>query len=309
MIGKKVKRAAEGNDPDVAGPGKATVAAKRLRSTVDHQRAEFLRRCRARVTPEAVGLSAGRNARTGGLRREDVAALSGVSISWYTWLEQGRDMRVSDEVLERIATTLQLSADERTYLFSLVQHRMPRAPADTELEAPPDVMRMLHSIAVPAIAMNLRWDILAWNSLNTVFYRDYGAMPASERNLLEILLLRPVSHMNTTQLEVAAQRLVARLRYDYSKHPDDPRFETLVRRLRANSPLFNRVWRMPDFTLRAYGVHAFTHARFGALSFEHTSYVPDGHLNVRVVICTPENPATKAAVAQVTAELAHPVRK
>jgi transcriptional regulator with XRE-family HTH domain len=308
MIGKKVKGAAEGG-LDVVSHEASSGTSKRLRSTVDHQRAEFLRRCRARVTPEDVGLSPGRNARTGGLRREDVAALSGVSISWYTWLEQGRDMRVSDEVLERIATTLRLSADERTYLFSLVQHRMPRAPADTELEAPPDVVRMLHSIAVPAIAMNLRWDILAWNSLNTIFYRDYGAMPASERNLLEILLLRQVSHMNTTQLEVAAQRLVARLRYDYSKHPDDSRFETLVRRLRASSPLFNRVWRMPDFTLRAYGVHAFTHARFGALSFEHTSYVPDGYPNVRVVICTPQDAETKAAVAQVTSELTHPVRK
>jgi transcriptional regulator with XRE-family HTH domain len=308
MIGKKVKRAAAG-DIDVAGTAAVTGASKRLRSTVDHQRAEFLRRCRARVTPEDVGLSPGRNARTGGLRREDVAALSGVSISWYTWLEQGRDMRVSDEVLERIATTLRLSDDERTYLFSLVQHRMPRAPADTELEAPPDVVRMLHAIAVPAIALNLRWDILAWNSLNTVFYRDYGAMPASERNLLEILLLRQVSHMNATQLEIAAQRLVARLRYDYSKHPDDPRFEALVRRLRSSSPLFNRVWRLPDFTLRAYGVHAFTHTRFGALSFEHTSYVPDGHPNVRVVICTPQDPATKAAVAKVSLELAHPVRQ
>src|SRR3954451_20321071 len=79
---------------------------KRLRSTVDNQRSEFLRLCRARIKPSDVGLPMARLTRSGGLRREDVAAISGVSASWYTWLEQGRDMRVSDDVLERLSETL-----------------------------------------------------------------------------------------------------------------------------------------------------------------------------------------------------------
>ncbi len=278
-------------------------APRRLRSQVDHQRSEFLRMCRARIKPEDVGLPTGQRARTGGLRREDVAALSGVSASWYTWLEQGRDIRVSDEVLERLSQTFRLTEDERTYLFSLVQHRMPRVLGEGQQEAPPDVARMLQSIGVPAIAMNLRWDVLAWNPLTAALYRDYGKLPVGERNLLEILLTRPVRHMTAAQLEATAQRLCARLRYDYSKYADDPKFEALVRRLSASSPLFNRVWRVPDFTLRAYGLHRFAHARYGALSFEHTSYVPDGHHNIRVVVCTPENVATRRAVAQASAEL------
>jgi hypothetical protein len=109
--------------------------------------------------------------------------------------------------------------------------------------------------------------------------------------------------MSAAQLEATAKRLCARLRYEYSKHPDDPKFEALVRRLSASSPLFNRIWRVPDFTLRAYGLHRFTHPRFGAMSFEHTSFVPDGHPNVRVVICTPESAASKRALAVAAAEL------
>jgi transcriptional regulator with XRE-family HTH domain len=303
MIGKK-------SEQPVAGGSSRTVAKhsgapKQLRSTVDHQRSEFLRMCRGRIKPEDAGLSVGRRTRTrtGGLRREDVAALSGVSVSWYTWLEQGRDIRVSDEVLERISHTFRLTEDERTYLFSLVQHRMPRVPAESHPESPADVLRMLEWVRVPAIAMNLRWDILAWNPLNTAIYRDYGAMPVEERNLLEILLTRPVRHLSASQMEDMAQRLCARLRYDYSRFPDDPKFEALIRRLSASSPLFNRVWRTTDFTLRAYGLHHFNHPRFGAVSFEHTSYVPDGHQSIRVVMCTPENAAAKRAVAQLTAEL------
>ncbi|MEJ1963882.1 MAG: helix-turn-helix domain-containing protein [Gammaproteobacteria bacterium] len=92
-----------------------------------------------------------------------VASLSGVSACWYAWLEQGRDMRVSDDVLERLCGTLKLSEDERVYLFSLVQHRAPRVRTDEEGEAPAEVVRLIESLPMPAIAMNLCWDVLAWN--------------------------------------------------------------------------------------------------------------------------------------------------
>jgi transcriptional regulator with XRE-family HTH domain len=277
---------------------------KRLRSAVDNQGSEFLRLCRARIKPSDVGLSQAPRTRTGGLRREDVAAVSGVSASWYTWLEQGRDMRVSDEVLERLCQTLKLSEDERIYLFSLVQQRLPRVRGNERSEAPPDIVRMINVLTTPAIVMNLRWDVLAWNRVNSMIFRDYGEIPASERNLLEILFTRSVRHMSSSQLENTARRVIARLRFDYSKCADDPRFEALVRRLNTHSPLFNRIWRIPEFTLRAFGVHRFTHSRFGELAFEHTSCVPDGHPHIRVVICTPENTAAKRAIEQVNAELA-----
>jgi len=276
----------------------APTTRKRLRSVVDRQRAEFLRSCRARIDPEELGLPRSRIKRTEGLRREDVASLSGVSACWYAWLEQGRDMRVSDDVLERLSDTLRLSEDERVYLFSLVQHRAPRVKRDTHEEAPPEVVRLIEGLTMPAIAMNLRWDVLAWNRLNSVIYRDYGTLPPAERNLLEILVSQPVKHMTPQVLESTARRLIARLRFDYSRHPDDPKFEALIRRLDTRSPLFRRIWRLPEFTLRPFGIHRFTHPRFGDVAFEHTSCVPDGHPNIRMVICVPENDAARRAIEQ-----------
>ncbi len=256
------------------------------------------------MNPADLGLPQTKRKRTEGLRREDVAALSGVSASWYTWLEQGRDMRVSDDMLERLCHTLRLSEDERVYLFSLVQHRTPRTLRDAQVEAPPEIVRMINGLNVPAVAMNLRWDVLAWNRLNSMIFRDYGEYPAGERNLLEILFTRPVRHIKPQEFESMARRLIARVRFDYSKNSDDPRFEALIRRLDAQSPVFKRLWRIPEFTLRGYGIHHFTHPRFGELAFEHTSSVPDGHPNIRIVICMPDNAAAKRVVAEASAEIA-----
>src|SRR5690606_12847558 len=180
--------ASTSSDVDAEAPARQR---SRLRTPLDHQRSAFLRGCRLRLKPEDVGLPATSRSRTGGLRREDVAALSGVSASWYAWLEQGRSMRVSDGVLERVSQALRLSGDERTYLYSLVQHRAPRLLKDTSSEAPPDVLRMIHAQPHPAVVMNLRCDILAWNAANSALYFDYGTLPPNERNLLEMLVTRP----------------------------------------------------------------------------------------------------------------------
>jgi transcriptional regulator with XRE-family HTH domain len=276
-----------------------------LRSAVDNQRSDFLRLCRARLKPTDVGLPIGRHTRSGGLRREDVAAISGVSASWYTWLEQGRDMRVSDDVLERLSETLKLSEDERIYLFSLVQGRPPRLRDATRLEAPPDMVRMSNCLTVPAIVMNLRWDVLAWNRLNSIFFRDYATTPPSERNLVEILFAKPASYEDPLEYENMARRVLAKVRVDYSKSGgNDPRFEALIRKLCTISPVFRRIWRAPEINVKSFGLNRFRHLRYGELSFEHTSYVPDGHPDVRVVICVPHDAATRVAVAKVQAEIA-----
>jgi len=274
---------------------------KTSRLPLDRQRAEFLRSCRARIKPADLGLPEPQRKRTEGLRREDVAALSGVSLAWYTWLEQGRTMRVSDEVLERVCHTFRLSQDERSYLFSLVQHRPPRRHYEAQLEVPPELLRLIKGIAVPAVVMNLRWDILAWNELNTIMYRDYGAMPADARNLIEILFARPSYYRDPAQFESMAQRVLAKMRVDYSNSAGDPKFEALIRRLETKSPQFHRIWRTPEINPRSYGSNRFVHERYGELCFEHTSYVPDGHPGVRVVICMPEDAATRGALLNAQA--------
>jgi transcriptional regulator with XRE-family HTH domain len=291
-----------GGEPVTFNAGVANTR-KSGRQPIDRQRAEFLRSCRARIKPSDLGLPLPQRKRTDGLRREDVAALSGVSVSWYTWLEQGRDMRVSDEVLERICHTFRLTEDERIYLFSLVQHRPPRLHRDAHFEAPAEIVRMITGVAAPAVIMNLRWDVLAWNRLNSIFFRDYASVPPAERNLVEILFTRSSYHEDPVEFEKLARRVLAKLRVDYSKSGDDPKFEALVRRLESQSPVFRRMWREPEINVRSYGMHVFRHPQYGDLSFEHTSYVPDGHPTVRVVICMPNDAATRQAVAKAQTEI------
>jgi transcriptional regulator with XRE-family HTH domain len=219
-------------------------------TTQRRQLIDFLKGCRARLTPTQVGLPDTNRRRTPGLRREDVAALAGVSVTWYTWLEQGRDIQVSADVLERISTTLRMSPDEREYLFALVQHRpAPPTPARTEIVSPA-IRRMLDALAVPAILLTARWDVIAWNSLIKVI-RDYGALPAERRNLLRILLV------------------------------DDG------------------LWALAEVV----GTHEaiVTHPRAG-LTFEHSSYVPEGSPKQRLIIFTPCNEMSAAKVREAIAE-------
>jgi len=272
------------------------------RLPIDRQRAEFLRNCRARIKPSDLGLPEPQRRRTEGLRREDVAALSGVSVAWYTWLEQGRQMRVSDEVLERICHTFRLTEDERVYLFSLVQQRPPRLHHEGHMEPPPEIVRMIEAAAAPAVILNLRWDVLAWNRLNAVILRDYAVVPKEQRNLLEILFTGPASADNP-EFEKMAGRLLAKLRVNYSASGKDPQFESLIRRLESLSPLFRRMWRAPEINVRSYGMHRIHHPELGELAFENTAYVPDGHPMIRVIVFTPVDAPSRAAVEKIRAGL------
>jgi transcriptional regulator with XRE-family HTH domain len=266
------------------------------------QRADFLRNCRARIKPSDVGLPDPKRRRTEGVRRGDVAALSGISVAWYTWLEQGREIRVSDDVLERICQTFRLTGDERVYLFSLVQQRAPRVQAEPECAVPESIERLVTGMAVPCIAMNVRWDILGWNELSRRLYRDYAQLPAPRRNLAEMMFLHADRQGDLVDPENTAQRLIAKLKVDYSTYGRDPRFEAMIQRLERSSPLFRTMWRSPDFNVGSYGVHRFQHRVYGELAFEHTSCLPDGHPTLRVVMCMPADARSREVVAQLCRE-------
>ena len=267
----------------------------------------FLKGCRARLAPEAVGLPDTSRRRTPGLRREDVAAIAGVSVTWYTWLEQGRDIHVSADVLERICTTLRLSPDEREYLFALVQHR-PAPPAATHSqEISPSIQHMLNAVAVPALVMTSRWDVIAWNDYTKIF-RDYDQLAADKRNLLRLLLIEDESYQRDLgQYEAMARRVLSRFRVDYSQTVDDPAFEELIEELTAHSSIFRRLWNSPEVMSRSEGVARYAH--LGGVSFEHSSYVPEGSPTLRVVIYVPYNEQTAAKIAAWHADVAGPQEK
>ena len=258
--------------------------------TQRRQLIDFLKNCRARLSPAAVGLPDTSRRRTPGLRREDVAAVAGVSVTWYTWLEQGRDIHVSADVLERVCAALRMSGDEREYLFALVQHRpAPIVPLRTP-ELTPPLLHMLEAVTVPALVMTSRWDVIAWNDLTRIF-RDYESMPAEHRNLLRILLVEDENYQrDSAQYEAMARRVLSKFRVDYSQSPNDPRFDELVAELSARSATFKKLWNSPEVMRRSEGVGYYP--QLGGLSFEHSSYVPEGNPTLRIVLYAPHDEQT-----------------
>ena len=269
--------------------------------TQRRQLVDFLKGCRARLSPVDVGLPDTNRRRTPGLRREDVAALAGVSVTWYTWLEQGRNIQVSADVLERICATLRMSPDEREYLFALVQHRpAPLMPSHAD-EATPTLARMLDALAVPALIMTVRWDVIAWNRLATLAFRDYDNLPLEKRNLLRILLVDDKSYQNDpVSYEATARRILAKFRVDYSQAPNDPAFEELIAELEARCPIFRKLWNSPEVRTRSEAIVC--HPQLGGLTFEHSSYVPEGSPTLRLVIFVPYDDASAAKVEAMRAE-------
>ena len=263
------------------------------------QLSEFLKSCRARVSPTEVGLPHTGRRRTPGLRREDVAALAGLSATWYTWLEQGRDVRPSEKVLENLSRTLRLSSDERDYLFALAQHRPPPMAPTRDEPVSPAVQRMLDALNVPAMVMTVRWDVVAWNRLVNRHFRDYAAMAPKDRNLFKILMTGPDYQQYPDEYAVMARRIVSKFRVDYSQAADDPAFEALIEELNDISPTFRELWRGPEIMGRSEGVHLLRHPKLGGITLEHTSYVLEGAPSLRVVIFAPYDTESAVKVAQL----------
>lgn len=249
----------------------------------------FLKDRRARIKPADLGLPDAARRRTPGLRREDVAAVAGVSVTWYTWLEQGRDIRVSEQVLEKIAAALRLDPDERDYLFMLTQHRLPApVPSDDDYHDIGDTLRrMIDSLGTPAIVTTERWDVLYWNSLMAAIIRDYTQVEPAERNLLKILFIKEAGRLSDEDFEAMAHRVVPKFRVDFSQSASPEVFEELVDELSQASSIFKRLWDCPDLATRSVGVHTVEHETHGALQFQHSSYVPEGRPHLRVIVYAP----------------------
>jgi transcriptional regulator with XRE-family HTH domain len=264
-----------------------------------HTLAAFLQTRRARLTPVEVGLPPGVRRRTPGLRREEVAHLAGVGLTWYTWLEQGRDISVSDQVLESIAATLQLDPHETRYLFTLAHPEViPSAPLEPE-SLTPTLQRLLavHD-AMPAFILGRCWNILAWNDATTCLLGDLEAMPDTERNHLWLMFLHPGVRQSLQEWEMHAQRMVAEFRVSYGRYLEDERCTQLVERLQADSAEFRAWWPRHDVVVRRSVYKDFVHPQVGRLSFEQTTLLASDAPELKLVVKMPlpgTDTATKLA--------------
>ncbi|MFI9807866.1 helix-turn-helix domain-containing protein [Streptomyces sp. NPDC052301] len=236
---------------------------------------EFLRSRRARLKPEDVGLrDFGRHRRVPGLRREELAQLAGVSVAYYTRLEQGNGRNVSAEVLDSIARALRLTDAEHAHLTHLAKGKShQKRPTARPQQVRSALRQLLDTMdAVPAYVVGRRAEILAWNRMAAAVFGDWSELPAAERNWARLVFLKPEYRDLFLDWEQKAIDIVCALRMDAGCHPDDPRLSALVGELSVKSEEFRRLWATHDVKEKSHGLKRLHHPLVGDLSLNFESF-------------------------------------
>ncbi|WP_022929020.1 helix-turn-helix domain-containing protein [Patulibacter americanus] len=236
---------------------------------------EFLRTRRGRLTPEDAGLPPGEGGRrVPGLRREELAALAGVSVDYYIRLEQGRSTSVSASVLDAIARALRLDDDERAHLFTLAKPAAParRRAAPRPQRVRPGVRRLVEGLPTPAFVTGRRLDVLATNHLARALLCDFDALPPAQRNHARWVFLDPASRELYADWEAVARDNVAVLRMEAGRHPDDPELSALIGELTVKDEDFARWWAQHDVLRHGYGTKVYRHPVVGELTVDYEAF-------------------------------------
>jgi hypothetical protein len=246
--------------------------------------ASFLRDRRSRLAPSTVGLPNGTRRRTPGLRREEVALLAGVGVSWYMWLEQGRDIHVSEGVLERLSQALRLDNAERSHLFELAQGRPPRHTVLSTDVVSDTLRRVVDMHPHPVVVTTTRWDVVALNAPAEALWGDRSGTN-SLRVMFTDLLLKP----GPPDTPLHARNMVARFRYEAGRTADRAPFDQLAGELAEQSPEFRALWDEHELLATPVGAKVVRHPDVGDIELDHSMllYVePDGR-TLRVTFYTP----------------------
>ncbi len=293
------------------GPGTADTAAGPEPRTIPHhgperdarrrELAAFLRSRRERITPEDVGLPPGRRRRTPGLRREEVAELAAVGVTWYTWLEQGRDIRASRDVLDAIARSLRLTHSERGHLFALAgveadEHHHHGEGLEPQVRAILDALDPL-----PAIACNARTDVLAWNSSYAAVLFDFESVPVEERNLLWLAFTSPAWRRLLVEYDDDVRRMVARFRAAMGHHVGEPEWSSLVERLQDTSPAFVPLWERHEVLGVIRRTKQFLNPMVGIVRLDHTALRTGEVPECEIRVYTPADEESRASIDRLLA--------
>ena len=252
------------------------------------QSGAFLRSRRERLTPSDVGLPEGFRRRTPGLRREEVALLAGVGATWYTWLEQGRDVRPSAEVLSTLAAALRLDTVERQHLY-ILNDRTPPEPrpiGPERVEEP--LRRMLDSLTrQPAYVLGRRWDILAWNWAAAILFGDYEKLVGDERNIMHLVFADKAHRRLLVDWDELAPTVLAMFRADSARYAGDPEFKRLIAKLMQTSAEFRHWWSRQDVLRPLAGHKRIRHGVAGRMTFEFTSFAVTDQIGMKLTVYTP----------------------
>jgi transcriptional regulator with XRE-family HTH domain len=267
-----------------------------------HELAAFLRSRRARVSPEQVGLPRGTRRRTPGLRRGEVALLAGVSPEWYTWLEQGRDIHVSVQVLERLARVLQLDVNERAHVFLLALSQPPPVETFSPPTISPTLQEFLNQLrTIPACVVDARLNVVAQNAAHCAVFGDYATMSERGRNLIW-RLFTPSARQRNEEWEELAGVYLAQFRAGYGRFIEDPWWAKQIAELNRISPEFRELWARHDVLNVSEGRKSWHHPLAGELIFDFLFFQTVDSHDLRLLIHTPRsNSGTADKIEQLLA--------
>lgn len=244
---------------------------------------QFLRSRRARLSPGDLGLTVSSRRRTPGLRREEVAVLAGVGTSWYTWLEQGRDINVSESVARAIGRALRLSPSERTYMFRLLGIRPP-LPESGERRHGEFASVVQELMPSPALVLDEFWNLLDHNKAA----REVFGLSDSDENMLVSFFVNEEHQGRYVDPRAQARLAVAQFRTDIAQYHEDPRFFEIVDDLRLRSELFATLWHGHEVQQVANKDKHLLHPRAGRLSFSTLPVQMSGNERIRMILCIPK---------------------
>lgn len=254
--------------------------------------AAFLRSRRERITPEQVGLPRGRRRRTPGLRREEVAQLSTVGVTWYTWLEQGRDIHVSAQVLDAIARALLLDRSERTHLFALAAAIDP-TPASECTGVPQSLQLMLEQLEpFPACVQNSRFDLLAYNRTYRLLMCDLDKVAPEDRNCLWLAFTHDEWRSSLVDRDETIRLMAAKFRAVMAEHVAEPAWKAMVKRLEDASPEFREIWARHEVVRPGDKIKVYRQSEVGIVRLAATSLWTGPQQGPKLLTYTPADAET-----------------
>jgi transcriptional regulator with XRE-family HTH domain len=239
--------------------------------------ADFLKTRRAKILPSQVGLSSATRRRTPGLRREEVAQLAGVGITWYTWLEQGRVIHVSTQVIESLSKVLLLDKQERNHLYLLANQPLPTDIPGYQGTVSPILQHVLDGLVLsPSFITDQRWNVIAWNKAACLVFGDLSEMNVRQRNIVWAMFTEKYYKELYVDWNLHAKSLLGRFRTTCGKYIEDSWLNQFIDDLKAQSTEFSLWWPLHEIQNDSGVYKQFNHPKAGRLNFESSSFdVPD----------------------------------
>jgi len=265
----------------------------------DNVLGNYLRERRQRLDAAKLGYTLLRR-RTPGLRREEVAVRACVSTTWYTWLEQGRGGAPSEEVLERLAKALELSAAERDHLFLLAQNRLPGVTWQAGVDVSPSLQRVLDSMEhTPALVKTAEWQVVAWNRAATKVFVDYAELPPEQRNILLMMFRYEEMEKRLPDWHQVTRGMVANFRADVARTGASEHVRALVEELSEMSETFRQLWQSQEVSQHGEGIKQLWLPDEGVLELEYSTFAVEGKPGLSLVVFNPRQQRDRDCVARL----------